>query len=298
MVGYVCGMKLLNLLVLCSLCTYSFASFADIQIRVRGLQSSYDASHEYYKGLILLAYRKINKKVTIINAPYMVQSRALDEMADGRIIDVYWAGSNAERESNLGFVKIPLNKGLLGFRVFAINKNKRKTLENVGTLQQLSSLRLCQGSHWPDTDIMLASGLDVMPNPVYENMFRQVYSGRCDAFPRGINEAQSEVTARQEIMPNLTVYQDLILYYPFPMYFFTKKDNTSLLNDLSAGLELALDDGSFDEYMKSHESTKHLFPTDKWIKAKTIKITNPFLSDKTDTSNSRYWITPQITDNR
>lgn len=289
-------MKPLNYLVSCFLCITLLASSivsADTIIRIRGSQSIYDASHEYYKGLILLAYDKIDKKVRIINSPYMVQSRALKEMADGRIIDLYWGGSTAERESDLGFVDIPLIKGLLGFRVFTINKNKIDKFKKIKTLSQLASLNLCQGTHWPDTDIMLASGLNVMPNPVYENMFRQVYNGRCDAFPRGINEAQSEVEARKEIMPNLVVYKKLILYYPFPMYFFTKKSNIPLLNDLKTGLELALDDGSFDEYMKSHESTKYLFPTETWMNSKVIEINNPFLSHKTNTSNSRYWITPK-----
>ena len=183
------------------------------------------------------------------------------------------------------------------FRVFTINKKVIKKLEGIKSLAELSQLRLCQGTHWPDTDIMLASGLDVMPNPVYENMFRQVYSGRCDAFPRGINEAQSEVSARDKIMPDLTVYKDLILYYPFPMYFFTKKHNTALLHDLESGLEIALDDGSFDEYMKSHPSTKHLFPIQKWINTKTIKIPNPFLSPTTNSNDSRYWISPVKTGN-
>ncbi len=251
LMGFKYNMKISIYLALCILCLSSFFSAAET-ITIRGPQSSYDASHAYYKGLIELAYQKIKKDVTIINAPYMVQSRALNEMAQGRLVDVYWAGSNAERESNLGFVDIPLNKGLLGFRVFTINKKVIKKLEGIKSLAELSQLRLCQGTHWPDTDIMLASGLDVMPNPVYENMFRQVYSGRCDAFPRGINEAQSEVSARDKIMPDLTVYKDLILYYPFPMYFFTKKHNTALLHDLESGLEIALDDGSFDEYMKSH----------------------------------------------
>ncbi len=262
-------------------------------IRIRGPQSDYDASHAYYQGLIELAYKKLNKEVIFIYAPYMVQSRALAELNDGRLIDIYWAGSNQDRESHLGYVDIPLNKGLLGFRVFLINRNNFSTIKNVSSLNELSELRLCQGSHWPDTDIMLASGLNVMPNPVYENMFKQVNSGRCHAFPRGINEAFAELEARRGIMPDLALYKDLIMYYPFPMYFFTKKDNHQLLKNIKKGLEMAIDDGSFDKYMKTHKSTKHLFPIAQWINVKTIKINNPFLSGKSiDTKNPRYWITP------
>ncbi len=70
------------------------------------------------------------------------------------------------------------------------------------------------------------------------------------------------------------------------MYFFMEKQNTALLKYLKSGLEMALDDGSFDEYIRTHESTKHLIPINRWINTKTIKIPNPFLSPEADINNS------------
>ncbi|MCP4988092.1 MAG: hypothetical protein GY928_19205 [Colwellia sp.] len=71
-----------------------------------------------------------------------------------------------------------------------------------------------------------------------------------------------------------------------------EKQNTALLKDLKSGLEMAVDDGSFDEYIRTHESSKHLIPINRWINTKTIKIPNPFLSPETDINNSRYWASP------
>ncbi|MCP4322451.1 MAG: hypothetical protein GY787_11505 [Alteromonadales bacterium] len=71
-----------------------------------------------------------------------------------------------------------------------------------------------------------------------------------------------------------------------------EKQNTALLKDLKSGLEMAVDDGSFDEYIRTHESSKHLIPINRWINTKTIKIPNPFLSPETDINNSRYRASP------
>lgn len=274
---------------------FFFISNADAEtIKVRASQSKFDSTHDYYIGLIKLAYKKINKPIKVEYAPYMVQERALSEMQAGRLIDLYWAGSNVERESKLGFVPIPLVKGLLGYRVFTINKKYQSEFLEVNSLEDLNGIPLCQGQHWPDTDILLASGLNVVPNMVYENMFRQVYSGRCKAFPRGINEGYSEVESRQKVMPELMVFDDLILHYPFPMYFFTHKENKKLINNLTDGLMLAIEDGSFNDYMAMHPATRHLFPLSKWSSKTIITIENPFLSNNADFKNPKLWVDLKI----
>jgi hypothetical protein len=276
------------------MCTFFLLSFFSANaietIRVRGQQSEFDASHSYFIGLIKLAYQKNNTEVNLTFAPYMPQKRALSELKAGRLIDIYWAGMDAARANQLSVINIPLVKGLLGYRVFITHQDNLRKLEQVSTLSDLKKISLCQGSHWPDTDIMLASGLNVLPNPIYENMFSQTYIKRCDAFPRGINEAMSEYQARKIPMPDLALYQDLILHYPFPMYFFTSVKNSHLASFIEKGLEKAIDDGSFEQYMKSHPTTKHLFPIEKWKSSRFIKLDNPFLPEGLDTENPKYWI--------
>jgi len=261
-------------------------------IRIRAPQSEFDASQDYFQGLLVLALEKNNIEITFEYAPYMVQGRALEELQHGRLLDVYWAGSDAAREGRLGVVNIPLIKGLLGYRVFLAHKERLELLKQATTLEDLKKLLLCQGSHWPDTDIMLAAGLRILPNPIYESMFSQVYLKRCDAFPRGINEALVELNIRKEKLPELILFQETILYYPFPMYFFTSPENTRLIQLIKSGLEKAIDDGSFDFYIKNHPSTKHLFPVTRWNNVNYIKLSNPFLPKETNINNSRYWLVP------
>ncbi len=98
-------------------------------------------------------------------------------------------------------------------------------------------------------------------------------------------------------MPELILYQDTILYYPFSMYFFTALKNTRLTQILTTGLEAAIDDGSFDQYIQSHPATKHLFPLKSWKNVNYIKLSNPFLPLGTDVYNERYWLSPPIAKN-
>lgn len=222
----------------------------------------------------------------------MVQGRALKELQSGRLLDVDWAGTDEDRSSQLSVVDVPLIKGLLGFRVFLTHKDNIDKLVRITTLDDLKKIILCNGRHWPDTKIMQAAGLNLTLNPVYESMFLQTISKRCDAFSRGINEALAEFEIRQDSMPNLVLYNDLILYYPFPMYFFTSSKNTELSTMLKIGLEAAIDDGSFDHYIENHPTTKHLFPLKNWSNVRYIKLNNPFLLN-IDTTNTRYWLTPE-----
>ena len=261
-------------------------------LRIGAPQSEYDASHSYFKALIEMAYAKQQIPLDIQISNHMVQDRAMAEIKAGRRLDVYWVGTNIKRESEFAYVDIPLVKGLLGYRVFVLHSSKIAKLRQVKSLNELRRLMLCQGTHWPDTDIMKASKLRIVSNTIYENLFKQVYNGRCDVFPRGIHEGLTEVRARINIMPELRIYDELMLYYPFAMYFFVNKNNQQLADKLKRGLEIAIDDGSFESHMKQHPVTQHLFPLDKWIGNRMIKIPNPYLSEKTDINNSRYWITP------
>lgn len=224
----------------------------------------------------------------------MNQGRALHELKQNRLIDIVWAGANTTILNNLTVVDIPLTKGLIGYRTFITHKDNIKKFKKIKTLETLKKITLCQGTHWADTKILLKSGLNILQNTSYEGLFRQTHIKRCDAYPRGINEALPELNARKNNMPNLMLYDDLILYYPFPIYFFTSPDNPRVKNILKSGLEAAIDDGSFDEYIKTHPTTKNLFPLTKWNKATFIKLNNPYLPSNIDTSNTRYWLTPDL----
>jgi hypothetical protein len=248
-------------------------------------QSKFDSSHSYFKGLLELI---LNCDVNY--STRMEQGRVFAELKQEKSIDLHWAGTSIEREEEFKAIRIPLIKGLLGYRVFLIEKSREKDFDAISNLEELKKLTPCQGTHWPDTLILESNGIKVIKNPNYESMFLQVIHGRCDYFPRGIHEAYSEMETRIDNYPKLMLYDKIMIYYPFPMYFFTSKNNLKLAKRIEDGLKKIIENGEFEEYIKNHETTKHLYPLNKW-KDKTIyKLENPILPKDTDFKNPKYWI--------
>lgn len=256
---------------------------------------SRDAQH-YYTELLRQALSKgaAGRPVPeLMETSVMEQGRAIHELNRGAIIDVYWMGTNIEREQQLRAIRIPLDRGLIGYRRFIIRADRQAEFNNIVTSADLKRLLGCQGLDWPDVDIMRASDLRVTEVAVLEGLYQQVVAKRCDYFPRGFYEAVPELTQRRVAYPELMEYQHLVLHYPFAIYFFVRRENEELAQWIESGLEQMIDSGEFLAYIKSHPLTSHVFPLHKnSLPSRTIHIANPFMPGDTDYTNTRYWFQP------
>lgn len=266
--------------------------FAVQEVRIRPKQSEDDASHSYFVQLLQMAldntqkeYGKAKVKITESN---MTQGRSLEELENGKYIDVDWAGTDIEREKKLLPIRVPLIGGLLGYRVPVINKSDIGRFEKIKTLGDLKKLTAVSGTHWPDSDIMESAGLTINRVPKFEQMYPMLESRRVDYFPRGINEVYGEVTARGN--SDLIAYDRIIIAYKFPMYFFTNKKNTLLAKRIEKGLMIAVGNGSLLNLIKTHPVTAPIFPTDKYKDSLILEINNPFLPKLTPVNNKKLWI--------
>lgn len=273
---------------------YSVSSAAT-ELRTIPPQSDFDVSHNYFVTLLQLMLDKTvaeHGRTKVANVVRMEQGRAFYELKRGEIIDVYWAGTSMDREDEFTAIRIPLLKGLLGYRLSIIRDDSQPDFQAIKSLEDLRKYTACQGRHWPDSDILEHAGINVRRGPIYELMFGQLAAGRCDFFPRGIHEGGPELSARREKYPNLRLYSDTIIYYPFPMYFFVRKGNIELAKRLELGLERAIDSGEFDQLLESHPITSKLFPLSQWGEKNILSLNNPLLPTDTPITDSRYWIRP------
>ncbi len=280
------------LIIVCIL--FQYCVFANT-INIEAPKSKYDTNHKYYYNLIQKILDITEKEYGKSNIQYnraYEQRRMFINLKKDKEINLVWAGVSLERDKDFLSVKIPLTKGLLGYRLFIINKKNIKLFDAIENISDLKKLKACQAVHWPDTDILEFADLNVLKNTNYERMFLQVLKGRCDYFPRGISEAHREVEARKEVYQDLLVYEKIILYYPFPMYFFFNKNNQGLKDRIEKGLRIMINNGSFDEYLKTSKNTKKLFPLDKWMNVKIFKLKNPYLPIDSDPNNEKLWILP------
>lgn len=263
---------------------------SNIEYRVVGQQSVEDVSQSYFYDLLNEAFKTFPSPPNVqpIHFDSITQGRTLQLLADN-IIDIHWTGTSAVRESEYRAIKVPLLMGLLGYRVSIINI-KNKTQFNDISQKALQRKVACQGEHWPDTQILKHNGFSTMPVARFELMFKMVDAGHCDYFPRAIFEGYGELEEAQKAMSNLTMYDDTILYYPFPIYYFVHKNNESLAKDLESRLSQMAKSGELLQFMKQHSLTKHLFPLNKWAAKRFIHLENPTLPNNVEIKDTRYWL--------
>lgn len=288
-------LKVCYLLIMLMLC--SAQAFSAEAVRIIKPQSQTDASHHYFSQLLQMALDKNQSEYVhaiVRHTPFVLeQGRAEQALKAGQHIDVYWMGTSLNREQELIAIRVPLLKGLLGYRGLIIRESDRSFYEARVNWLRLNHRSLCQGMHWPDSDILERGGFRVVRSARFNSMFAMLENYRCDMFPRGIHEGPAETVAYQKQSEELGWFDQYLIYYPFPMYFFTSKDNPMLAKRIKEGLELMISDGSFTEYMKSHEVTRHLFPVSQWADRVQVKLLNPELPVDTDITDTRYWVVPQ-----
>ncbi len=216
-----------------------------IDITYPGPAESADTRAGYYVSLIDLAMSKTGvryklKPFTVITAG----TRALQLLQVGKDINLTWSPTTKELEELSAPVYIPLDKGILGWRIFLINRRDREKFAGIRTLKELSQYSAGQQRDWGDVQILRANGLKVVDTSLYETMFQMLSVNRFQYFPRGIGEIWGE--ARRGAKFDIEVEQTLALHYPSQTYFFVSKKNPVLHDLIERGLRAAIKDGSFD----------------------------------------------------
>jgi len=172
------------------------------------------------------------------------QARLITTVQQGDSNSVMWTISNIERENTLRPIRIPLFKGLLGYRSLLIRKQDQARFAKINTPAELAHYIAGQGEDWPDTRILRSNQLPVTEGSTHKNLYKMLVAGRFDYFPRGITETSEEADLIKRY--DLLVEPHLILYYPTAMYFFVHKENHELAQRLEKGLKLIQENGDFD----------------------------------------------------
>lgn len=258
-------------------------------------RSEFDISHQYYVGLLRLALQKAanGRDIPKLSATSIIEQHdSISALTTDKQIEVFWVGTDNIKEQALRPIRIPLERGMMGFRKFTLVRTSKGKFEQVRTLKDLQQFKACLGRDWPDVKILQNAGLPVVLFDHYEELFKQVNAGACDYFPRGLHEGKAELSLRAAHYPNLVRYQDIMLHYPFAVYFFTSKENEALAKWIEDGLERLISSGEFNTYMQQHPLTRHVFPLTEYQSKVWIHLSNPLMDATTDVSNRRYWLVP------
>lgn len=241
--------RLAFVLAACLLALAPVSEAHEIVVNFPRPESGPDERSLYPIGLLREALKRSGKPYRVQLYPVrMQQGRALLRLRGNEGIDVVSTMTSIERERDLQPIRIPIDKGLIGWRLLLIQKSQQQRLSGITSLDELRRFKAGQGTDWPDTPILRANGLPVYGTTNYEALFRMLENERIDYFPRAVGEIWAEVDAR----PALMVEPSLVLHYPTSLYFFVRKGDTALGADLTAGLEKMIADGSFERRFQQY----------------------------------------------
>ncbi len=278
-------MSMMSRLLLCLLLAWPAAAHATEVVRFPKPEFEGDHRYDYAMQLLQLGLSKsgVDYRIELAEFP-MNQERQVVEIEAGRTLDVGPIPSSAEREARLLPVRIPINKGVLGWRLGLIRKGDERLFAGVNTLVDLQAVRLAQGQEWPDTQILRANGIPVITAPRYEGLFKMLTGKRFDYFPRSVMEIWDEQTLNAA---TLEVEPHLALHYFYDAYFMVNRKNTKLAQDLRDGLERAVADGSFDRLFQQYygERLRKAHLDTRTV----IELKNPLLTPGTPSDRPELW---------
>lgn len=246
------------------------------------------AKEELVYSILQLALSKTKPHVELKPSSVNASEARLVEMVESGEIDVFWTGASQEIEEKLLTIRIPVLKGLLGHRVFLIRENDQARFDTIHNLDELSHFKAGQGSFWGDTKVLKNAQLPTITTIKYNNLFLMLEGGRFDYFPRAVHEPWVEVEARPEL--NLMVEKNIILIYPYALYFYVNKNNQKLHREIYEGFDMAIQDGSFDDLFYSNPMIKAVFEKSNLSDRRVIRIDNPYMHPDTPVDTAEYWL--------
>jgi ABC-type amino acid transport substrate-binding protein len=220
----------------------------------------------------------------------MNRNRALIEIIKGESINVYVAATRNEWEEKTIPIRIPVLKGLLGYRLLLVHKKNLKKFKKIKNIGELKELRAGLGTQWTTTMVLKNAGFTVEMGNDYEGLFKMLNSNRFDYFPRGVNEIFLEFEARKSFFPNIQIEPTMALYFPTPSYFFVSPKYPELADRMKRGMEIIVQNGIMDTIFE--ESYNDAISQADLNNRNIYKFENPFLSPETPFDRPELWYTP------
>jgi len=245
-----------------------------------------DERHSYYWDLLEAALKANQDRFGDYEMrPYpvaMTFQRGVAEVETGKgLVNIVSRATNRDLETRLLPIRIPLDKGLLGARMFLVMPDTQAKLERVRTLKELQEFTIGQNPAWTDVKILEAAGFKVVLSEGYSTLFAKLAAGRFDLFSRGIIEIESEWRSNRDERPGLSIEKRFLLHYPMPRYFFVARtpEGARMAERIEDGLLRLRRSGEFDRRFKKW---KQLVLKDLQLSGRIVfRLANPELGPET-----------------
>jgi hypothetical protein len=260
-------------------------------------ESPLDVRYQYHWEILRTALERTKPKwgpYRVVASQPMTEARQRFEIehATGKLTVMYLS-TTPEFESTLVPVRIPVDKNLGGYCVFLIRAEDKKRFAKVKTEDDLRAFSYGLGLGWVDVDILRYNGFKVVTGSNYDGLFDMVIHKRFDIFLRAATEVLDEYAQRKKTLPDLAIEDNILFYYPLPMYFWFPKsaEGRRLAARAEEGMRMMIADGTydliFDKYQRSKIERLHL------KERRLYAIRNPYVGPETPFNDKRLWFDPK-----
>ena len=218
------------------------------------------------------------------------RARALADGAGGVTVALFT--DNPEREKELVPVRIPVDRGLVGYRILLIQAKDQPRFSAVTQISDLAAFRFGLLPWWDDDAVMTRAGLPVVPGGSYDGLFPMLAAHRFDALSRSAREVLPEFDHLKELVPGLAVEKHLLLHYTLPAYFWFRNDAAGRrrAERVRDGLGRMAADGTLKKLFDA-EFGARLARLDMAHRL-VLELPNPLLGDTEVPSDPELWFRP------
>lgn len=256
-----------------------------------------DSRYDYDWAVLRAALEKTTPRYGVFEQHQsnvaMSPPRIVQEMTSpsGRI-NIFVRATSPELERQFMPVRLPVDRGLLGYRLLLIRAADQQRFSRVKTVADLRHLRAGLGQGWADVPIFEKAGVPVIEGSSYDGLFAMLEADRFDFYSRSADEALREFQERHAAHPQMAVEQTLLLHYPLPRYFFVRRDAEGklLAKRIEAGMEMMIKDGTLDTLFQRYKGD--LIKTTAMHKRRVIHLANPNLTPQTPLARGELWFNP------
>ena len=260
-------------------------------------ESALDVRYLYHWEILRTALEKTTPKWGpwhLVPSELMTEQRQASELknATGKLTVMYLS-TTPDFEKTLIPIRIPVDRNLGGYGVLLIRKDDQKRFNAVRSLSDLRRFSYGLGLGWIDVGILRANKFKVVTGSSYDGLFEMLAHRRFDVFLRGAVEVLDEYEGRKEALPDLHIEENLILYYPLPMYFwFSRTDEgRRLAARAEEGMRMMLADGTYDAVFDKYQ--RHKIERLRLKDRRILRIANPNVGPETPFGDKRLWFDPK-----
>ncbi|WP_111978189.1 ABC transporter substrate-binding protein [Algibacillus agarilyticus] len=182
----------------------------------------------------------------------MTTGRALQEIHNGDLINIFIAPASPEWESKSIAIKTPIRQGLLSYRLLVTLEEHLPLFANIKTLEQLSRLSAGLQHSWVTDDVYKIHNLNVVYGNEFEGLFLMLKKKRFHYIPRAVYEAYDELKQRRSLIPNAVIEPNIALYIPMATYIYVSRNAPQIATRINHGLQEITRNGQlkaiFDRY--------------------------------------------------